>query len=42
VELLAQGLTDKEIAARVGISDETVATHLKRLFARFRVHSRLG
>lgn len=38
--LVARGLTDKEIAAELGISEETVATHLKRLFRRLAVHSR--
>ena len=40
LKLAAQGKLDKEIAAELGISEETVATHLKRLFRRMAVHSR--
>jgi DNA-binding CsgD family transcriptional regulator len=40
LSLIAQGLGDKEIAGRLGISSRTVGTHLERLFARLKVHSR--
>lgn len=40
LKLIAEGLADKEIAARLGISGSTVATHLERLFTRMKVHSR--
>ena len=40
IELIADGLSDKEIAARLKISEETVATHLKRLYLHLAVHSR--
>jgi DNA-binding CsgD family transcriptional regulator len=40
VALIARGLPDKEIAAVLGITEETVATHLKRLYVRWGVHAR--
>jgi DNA-binding CsgD family transcriptional regulator len=33
-------MTDDMIASRLGLSRRTVRTHLERLFARHRVHSR--
>ena len=38
--LLAQGFTNKEIAARLGISETTVKSHVKGLFAKLHVLSR--
>lgn len=38
--LIAQGRTDKEVAAALGISRKTVATHLTRLYSRGGFHSR--
>jgi DNA-binding CsgD family transcriptional regulator len=38
--LVAQGLTDKEIAARLGLSEGTVGSYLKAVFLRLRVKSR--
>ena len=40
LELLAQGLRNKEIAARLGISEETVRVHVKSTFAKLNVHDR--
>ncbi len=40
LQLVAGGLTDKEVAARLGISKNTVATHMSRLFARSGTRSR--
>ncbi len=40
LELAAQGLTDKQIAAKLEISAETVHTHWKRLRLRFNASSR--
>jgi DNA-binding CsgD family transcriptional regulator len=37
---VSRGLADKEIAAVLGISEETVGWHLKRIFKLFGVHSR--
>ena len=37
---LLQLRTDKDIAARLGISEETIHVHLRRLFQAFGVHSR--
>lgn len=38
--LVAQGLPTKAIALRLGISIWTVATHVRRMYARFGVSSR--
>ncbi len=38
--LLCEGAGDKEIANRLGISEDTVGFHLRRLFAKFGTHSR--
>lgn len=40
LQLIALGRTDKEIAAALGISRKTVATHLTRLYSRGGFHSR--
>lgn len=40
LELVAQGLTNKEIAQRLFVSSNTVKYHLKRLFSTFQVTSR--
>jgi DNA-binding NarL/FixJ family response regulator len=40
VELMAQGLSNKEIAAAIGRTDETVKIHLKSVFAKLNVTTR--
>ncbi len=40
LELLSQGLANKEIADRLGLSIETVRVHLKRIYDKLHVHSR--
>ena len=40
VELVAEGLTNPQIAERMFISRETVKTHLSHIFRRLEVHSR--
>jgi DNA-binding NarL/FixJ family response regulator len=40
VELIALGFENKQIAARLGISQRTVRTHLERLFEDLQIHSR--
>lgn len=40
--LLAQGCTNKAIAAELGISVYTVSSHLRRLFAKLDVVTRAG
>ena len=40
--LLAAGSTDKEIGGKLGISEHTVNSHLRRLFAKLRVNNRVG
>ena len=40
VVLLAAGLTDKEIAAKLGVTEDGVGWRLRRLFEKLGVHSR--
>jgi DNA-binding CsgD family transcriptional regulator len=40
VALVASGLSDKQIAACLGVSPRTVRTHLERLFHAHALHSR--
>jgi DNA-binding NarL/FixJ family response regulator len=40
LELLSQGLANKEIADRLGLSTETVRVHLRRIYDKLHVHSR--
>jgi DNA-binding NarL/FixJ family response regulator len=40
LDLLAQGLPNKEIATRLGISEETTRAHIKGIFQKLRVHDR--
>lgn len=42
LSLIADGFTDKEIAARLGMRRRTVRTHLERLYARHGLHNRAG
>lgn len=42
LDLIAIGLADKEIAARLGLSRRTVRTHIERFFASYGLHSRAG
>ena len=39
-ELVAQGLSDKEIGSALNLSEDTIGWHLKEIFCRCRVHSR--
>lgn len=41
LQALAEGLNDREIAARLGVSPETARTHMGNLLAKFGVESRL-
>ena len=40
IELIAQGMRNKEIAAHLGISEETVIVHIRHLFAKLGVQDR--
>jgi len=40
LECLAAGLSEREVAARLGMSPHTVHDHVKRLYRRFQAHSR--
>jgi DNA-binding NarL/FixJ family response regulator len=39
--LVAAGLSDANIGARLSLSEETVGAHLRRVFRKLRVHSRI-
>jgi NarL family two-component system response regulator LiaR len=41
VRWVIQGMTNKEIAARLGISDKTVKTHLSNVFSKLKISRRL-
>jgi len=40
LQCAAQGMPNKMIAVRLGVSERTIATHLERIFARLGVHTR--
>jgi DNA-binding CsgD family transcriptional regulator len=42
LELLASGLRNKEIAAHLGIAEQTTQGHVKSIFAKLHVHDRTG
>ena len=42
LRLLCEGLTDKEIAERLGVRYRTVRTHLENLYRKFSVRNRHG
>lgn len=41
LKLVSEGKTDKEIASDLGIAEETVGSHLRVVFSRLRVRSRI-
>jgi non-specific serine/threonine protein kinase len=41
IELLAEGLSTRQIAAQLVISPDTVRTHLEHIMAKFGLHSRV-
>ena len=41
LRLLADGLTNREIAARLFISQKTVGAHMAHIYAKLGVHSRV-
>jgi DNA-binding NarL/FixJ family response regulator len=42
LELLAEGMRNKEIAASLGISPDTAGMHVKNIYAKLGVHDRTG
>ena len=41
IALIGQGMTNKEIAKDLGISDKTIKTHLSRIFAKLKISRRI-
>ena len=41
LQLLAQGMTNREIAGRLFISQKTVGSHLDHIFGKLGVHTRV-
>jgi RNA polymerase sigma factor (sigma-70 family) len=41
VKWVIQGMTNKEIASQLGISEKTIKTHLSNIFSKLRVSKRL-
>lgn len=41
-ELVCCGLSNKQIAARSGLSEHTVSSYLRRVYGKVGVHSRVG
>jgi DNA-binding CsgD family transcriptional regulator len=41
IHYVAHGLTNKEIARELGISDKTIKAHLGHIFRKLRIHRRL-
>ena len=42
LQVLAEGLTNREIAARLVLEESTIRTHLRNIYRKLRVNSRLG
>ncbi|MDR3577801.1 MAG: LuxR C-terminal-related transcriptional regulator [Anaerolineaceae bacterium] len=42
VELIALGLSDKEIAQKLHLTEGTIGWYLKKIFLKWRVHSRVA
>jgi len=40
LQLIRSGLSDKEVAGKLGVSHSTIRTHLKRVYRQHHVHSR--
>ncbi len=40
LELIGSGLSDKEVGRKLGVSQSTIRTHLRRLYRQHHVHSR--
>jgi len=42
LKLMVEGLTKKQIAGRLILSDHTIDTHIKNIYAKLQVHTRTG
>jgi DNA-binding CsgD family transcriptional regulator len=42
LNLLAEGLTARQMAARLGIRERTVTTHLSRIYRKLRANGRVA
>jgi DNA-binding CsgD family transcriptional regulator len=40
VQMVAEDLSNKEIAGELGVAGSTVASHLNRIFRKYNIHSR--
>ena len=40
IRLIAEGLSNKEISARLGLSEKTIKNHISRIFSKLNIYAR--